>query len=146
MGLFLFACLFVVSWTFNLPTPLTNPRYVRFPGVSGMVPGSPGRSPPFSAERFSRKVFVGGLPPDIDEGESSDQTRQMYHIIIFIWQKSDWWWWCVAEEITSSFRRFGALVVDWPHKAESKSYFPPKGYAFLLFQVIHLSILFLLNH
>uniref|UniRef100_A0A671RQJ6 Cytoplasmic polyadenylation element-binding protein 2-like n=1 Tax=Sinocyclocheilus anshuiensis TaxID=1608454 RepID=A0A671RQJ6_9TELE len=37
-------------------------------------------------------------------------------------------------EITSSFRRFGHLVVDWPHKAESKSYFPPKGYAFLLFQ------------
>jgi cytoplasmic polyadenylation element-binding protein len=30
--------------------------------------------------------------------------------------------------------RFGPLVVDWPHKAESKSYFPPKGYAFLLFQ------------
>jgi len=55
-------------------------------------------------ERFSRKVFVGGLPPDIDE-----------------------------EEIKASFRRFGSLVVDWPHKAESKSYFPPKGYAFLLF-------------
>uniref|UniRef100_T1KQ79 RRM domain-containing protein n=1 Tax=Tetranychus urticae TaxID=32264 RepID=T1KQ79_TETUR len=58
-----------------------------------------------AGERFSRKVFVGGLPPDIDE-----------------------------EEITASFRRFGPLVVDWPHKAESKSYFPPKGYAFLLFQ------------
>lgn len=58
-----------------------------------------------STERYSRKVFVGGLPPDIDE-----------------------------EEITASFRRFGPLVVDWPHKAESKSYFPPKGYAFLLFQ------------
>lgn len=56
------------------------------------------------SERFSRKVFVGGLPPDIDE-----------------------------EEIKASFRRFGSLVVDWPHKAESKSYFPPKGYAFLLF-------------
>ncbi|CAF4912792.1 unnamed protein product [Pieris macdunnoughi] len=72
--------------------------------------GSPARSSPVSAgsehgERFSRKVFVGGLPPDIDE-----------------------------DEITSSFRRFGPLVVDWPHKAESKSYFPPKGYAFLLFQ------------
>ena len=40
------------------------------------------------------------------------------------------------DEITASFRRFGPLVVDWPHKAESKSYFPPKGYAFLLFQVI----------
>ncbi|GBN19634.1 Cytoplasmic polyadenylation element-binding protein 2 [Araneus ventricosus] len=58
-----------------------------------------------TGERFSRKVFVGGLPPDIDE-----------------------------DEINASFRRFGPLVVDWPHKAESKSYFPPKGYAFLLFQ------------
>ena len=33
----------------------------------------------------------------------------------------------VLEEITAAFRRFGPLVVDWPHKAESKSYFPPKG-------------------
>lgn len=71
---------------------------------------SPARSSPHSqgsevTERYSRKVFVGGLPPDIDE-----------------------------DEITTSFRRFGPLVVDWPHKAESKSYFPPKGYAFLLFQ------------
>lgn len=79
---------------------------------SGMPPqSSPSRSSPHSqgsegGERFSRKVFVGGLPPDIDE-----------------------------DEITASFRRFGPLVVDWPHKAESKSYFPPKGYAFLLFQV-----------
>lgn len=32
-----------------------------------------------------------------------------------------------VDEITASFRRFGPLVVDWPHKAESKSYFPPKG-------------------
>ncbi|XP_061643644.1 cytoplasmic polyadenylation element-binding protein 4-like isoform X4 [Phyllopteryx taeniolatus] len=40
----------------------------------------------------------------------------------------------VNDEITASFRRFGHLFVDWPHKAESKSYFPPKGYAFLLFQ------------
>ncbi|XP_062588764.1 cytoplasmic polyadenylation element-binding protein 2-like [Saccostrea cucullata] len=66
--------------------------------------GSPG-SQGERIERFSRKVFVGGLPPDIDE-----------------------------EEITAAFRRFGPLVVDWPHKAESKSYFPPKGYCFLLFQ------------
>lgn len=32
-----------------------------------------------------------------------------------------------TDEITNSFRRYGHLVVDWPHKAESKSYFPPKG-------------------
>ncbi|MED6278662.1 Cytoplasmic polyadenylation element-binding protein 4 [Characodon lateralis] len=69
-------------------------------GVPGVL-GSPNCYPHQNGERierFSRKVFVGGLPPDIDE-----------------------------DEITSSFRRFGHLVVDWPHKAESKSYFPPKG-------------------
>lgn len=48
-------------------------------GVGGMnAPqnpslSSPSRSSPHSqgsetGERFSRKVFVGGLPPDIDEG------------------------------------------------------------------------------
>ncbi|ESO04665.1 hypothetical protein HELRODRAFT_111676 [Helobdella robusta] len=56
-------------------------------------------------EKYSRKVFVGGLPPDIDD-----------------------------EEISVSFQQFGPLVVNWPHKAESKSFFPPKGYCFLLFQ------------
>ncbi|CAF0987565.1 unnamed protein product [Brachionus calyciflorus] len=61
--------------------------------------------PDYNEERFSRKVFVGGLPPDIDE-----------------------------DEIVTHFRRYGNLIVDWPHKAESKSYFPPKGYAFLIFQ------------
>jgi cytoplasmic polyadenylation element-binding protein len=55
-------------------------------------------------EVFSKKVFVGGLPPDIDE----------YQIIMH-------------------FSRFGQLKVDWPHKSESKSYFPPKGYVFLIF-------------
>lgn len=59
----------------------------------------------YQEERFSRKVFVGGLPPDIDE-----------------------------DEIVTHFRQYGNLIVDWPHKAESKSYFPPKGYAFLIFQ------------
>ena len=48
-------------------------------------------------DRYSRKVFVGGLPPDIDE-----------------------------DEIQASFRKYGPLIVDWPHKNESKSYFPPK--------------------
>lgn len=37
------------------------------------------------------------------------------------------WFACFTDEITASFRRFGHLFVDWPHKAESKSYFPPKG-------------------
>jgi cytoplasmic polyadenylation element-binding protein len=74
------------------------------PSLTG-TPQSPNSQGIDRIERFSRKVFVGGLPPDIDE-----------------------------EEITTAFRRFGALVVDWPHKAESKSYFPPKGYCFLIFQ------------
>lgn len=66
---------------------------------------NPGAINPNGEEKFSRKVFVGGLPPDIDE-----------------------------DEIVTHFRRYGNLIVDWPHKAESKSYFPPKGYAFLIFQ------------
>ena len=53
---------------------------------------------------YSRKVFLGGLPPDIDE-----------------------------DEIKQYFSQYGKLSVDWPHKAESKSLFPPKGYAFLLY-------------
>lgn len=78
-----------------------------------------------NGERFSRKVFVGGLPPDIDEGWTVGSSSDTFYFF------ND----NFADEITASFRRFGALVVDWPHKAESKSYFPPKGYAFLLFQV-----------
>ncbi|CAH1782791.1 unnamed protein product [Owenia fusiformis] len=73
--------------------------------LSSMSQGSPNSQSLSPNELYSKKVFVGGLPPDSDE-----------------------------EEITAAFRRFGALVVDWPHKAESKSYFPPKGYCFLLFQ------------
>ncbi|VDK83309.1 unnamed protein product [Litomosoides sigmodontis] len=56
-------------------------------------------------EIYSRKVFVGGLPIDIDENE-----------------------------LTATFSRFGPLSVDWPNKGESKSYFPPKGYVFLIFE------------
>ncbi|KAJ8673861.1 hypothetical protein QAD02_005123 [Eretmocerus hayati] len=69
------------------------------------VPGFGGIQIPDNGERYSRKVFVGGLPPDIDE-----------------------------TEITASFEQFGELIVDWPHKQESKLFSPPKGYAFLLFQ------------
>ncbi|XP_043067549.1 translational regulator orb2-like isoform X5 [Drosophila bipectinata] len=88
--------LYLNALKMNSPSRL-SPHSPHSPGcLQGNMDGS---------ARFSRKVFVGGLPPDIDE-----------------------------DEITTSFRRFGPLVVDWPHKAESKSYFPPKGYAFLLFQ------------
>nr|CAH7761487.1 unnamed protein product [Callosobruchus chinensis] len=92
------------------PVLLEEPNHLVDNTLGTQPLSSPSRSSPHSqgsegGERFSRKVFVGGLPPDIDE-----------------------------DEITVSFRRFGPLVVDWPHKAESKSYFPPKGYAFLLFQ------------
>ncbi|CAG9534723.1 unnamed protein product [Cercopithifilaria johnstoni] len=56
-------------------------------------------------EIYSRKVFVGGLPIDIDENE-----------------------------LMATFSRFGPLIVDWPNKGENKSYFPPKGYVFLIFE------------
>ncbi|KAJ8950287.1 hypothetical protein NQ318_021143 [Aromia moschata] len=82
------------------PVLLEEPSHLVDSTLGTQPLSSPSRSSPHSqgsegGERFSRKVFVGGLPPDIDE-----------------------------DEITVSFRRFGPLVVDWPHKAESKSYFP----------------------
>lgn len=73
--------------------------------IGSSLNDSPRSDLDFGIERYSRKVFVGGLPPDIDE-----------------------------DEIHANFCRFGPLAVDWPHKAESKSYFPPKGYAFLLYK------------
>ena len=54
---------------------------------------------------YSRKVFIGGLPPDIGENE-----------------------------VVASFQFFGNLIVDWPHKQETRSLYPPKGYAFLIFE------------
>uniref|UniRef100_A0A8C5FWG1 Cytoplasmic polyadenylation element binding protein 3 n=1 Tax=Gadus morhua TaxID=8049 RepID=A0A8C5FWG1_GADMO len=93
-------CSFVSSLFLSSPG-----RSSLFPFEDGFLDdghGDPSLTPGLSSRRA---VFVGGLPPDIDE-----------------------------DEITNSFRRYGHLVVDWPHKAESKSYFPPKGYAFLLFQ------------
>ena len=74
-------------------------------------------------ERYSRKVFVGGLPPDIDEGACACHRRHSFTKLTRIMQSC----FCFTDEITTAFRRFGPLVVDWPHKAESKSYFPPKG-------------------
>ncbi|VDM20965.1 unnamed protein product [Hydatigera taeniaeformis] len=85
-------------------------------------------------EGYSRKVFVGGLPPDIDEGTIVVSFKSPY---------------LLREEITTAFRRFGALIVDWPHKTESKAYFPPKGvsleiYEFLNRILMHIRYCFLL--
>lgn len=114
-------------------------------------------------ERYSRKVFVGGLPPDIDEGKAVALRSKKDFFLLWAISVIFSWDWKIEEgnlreritikrhqkitpatracslmirmrsvcftsdEITASFRRFGHLFVDWPHKAESKSYFPPKG-------------------
>ena len=54
-------------------------------------------------------------------------TSLMWHHYNILYTDSCMFSFPVSEEITAAFRRFGPLVVDWPHKAESKSYFPPKG-------------------
>lgn len=53
--------------------------------------GSPARSSPQSqgsevTERFSRKVFVGGLPPDIDEGQCGRLSVRV-HSPLRVWQR-----------------------------------------------------------
>ncbi|GMS91442.1 hypothetical protein PENTCL1PPCAC_13617, partial [Pristionchus entomophagus] len=62
-------------------------------------------------EVYSRKVFVGGLPVDVDE-----------------------------DELLLTFSPFGHLTIDWPNKlmhmqgsSPDRSY-PHKGYVFLIFQ------------
>ncbi|XP_065882912.1 cytoplasmic polyadenylation element-binding protein 1-like isoform X2 [Dysidea avara] len=78
------------GWSYSTPSP-------RIPKpVDGPIK--------FEPDTFSRKVFVGGLPPDIDE-----------------------------DHIKKNFQVFGDLIVDWPHKVQTKALYPPKGYAFLLF-------------
>ena len=58
---------------------------------------------------YSRKVFIGGLQPDMDQ-----------------------------DEIIEHFLPYGPLSVDWPYKAKSKAaalpYFTHKGYAFLIYE------------
>lgn len=52
-------------------------------GVPGVL-GSPNCYPHQNGERierFSRKVFVGGLPPDIDEG---GVTQQLFRMCLFL--------------------------------------------------------------
>jgi len=53
------------------PVGVTNvspraPVVVGVPGASGVGAAND------QGERYSRKVFVGGLPPDIDEGKNSE--------------------------------------------------------------------------
>ncbi|KAM3727788.1 Cytoplasmic polyadenylation element-binding protein [Dirofilaria immitis] len=53
---------------------------------------------------FSRKVFIGGLPPDVS-----------------------------ADSISLFFEQFGPNKVDWPHRKCTGGDTPPNGYAFVVF-------------
>ena len=57
-------------------------------GVPGVL-GSPNCYPHQNGERierFSRKVFVGGLPPDIDEGEGD--AAALLEVLVFAFAPS----------------------------------------------------------
>ena len=77
------------------PSPIENSLVRKFLPSAG-----PGQNDP----TYSRKVFLGGLPPNLDQ-----------------------------EYIKGSFNEFGAVTIDWPQKIHNRSTIP-KGYAFLLFQ------------
>ncbi len=70
-----------------------------------------------STNMYSRKVFIGGLPPDIDQNE-----------------------------IRNSFEHYGPLTVDWPHKVHSKSNVPPKGKVRTKFSVDMCTILYFIGY
>ena len=66
------------------------------------------------SETFSRKVFIGGLPQEVDEGmekEISEVNSYIVHV----------------DDIKTFFVQFGSLSVDWPHKNHSRACIPPKG-------------------
>ena len=101
----------------------------RTPSPFGFPSGASG-SGGQSSETYSRKVFVGGLPPDIDQGIGCCVIPVGYDFLSYVQ--------CIyscegitslrsTDEIKEHFVRFGPLTVDWPHKAQSKAYFPPKG-------------------
>ena len=73
-------------------------------------------------EVYSRKVFVGGLPPDIDQG----RVDVIFCVVSSLLLPESCFF-PLTDEIKEHFIRFGPLTVDWPHKAQSKAYFPPKG-------------------
>lgn len=50
------------------------------PNMNSPARGSPNPQTVERMERFSRKVFVGGLPPDIDEGEYT-----IHFLIVFMY-------------------------------------------------------------
>lgn len=77
--------------------------------------------------KYSRKVFVGGLPQDIEKSAlRSTATAGTPHALILAHRTASRLS-CAAETIESAFGRFGALVVDWPHKLEQATDRPPKG-------------------
>lgn len=55
--------------------------------IPGGVPaGVPAGNPPDMSSRtemFSRKVFVGGLPPDIDQGNTELCDSFRFYIVLF---------------------------------------------------------------
>ena len=46
------------------------------------------------------------------------------------------------DEIRDAFVQFGGLSVDWPHKAQSKAYFPPKGMKIANLHVYTVALIF----
>ena len=50
--------------------------------LAALAPPGASHFDPNSTERFSRKVFVGGLPPDIDEGRNIKEGKILSILIV----------------------------------------------------------------
>ena len=83
----------IKSKNFSAPSDASQANFDEYHSQYTLIGGSNTAGVPnymLNQNNFSRKVFVGGLPPDIDE-----------------------------DEIRQHFSQYGKLSVDWPHKAES---------------------------
>uniref|UniRef100_A0A0M3IKU6 RRM domain-containing protein n=1 Tax=Ascaris lumbricoides TaxID=6252 RepID=A0A0M3IKU6_ASCLU len=78
-----------------------------------------------SEEIFARKVFIGGLPFDINQAEIVSTFSQFGSMVVDWPYRSDTplkprsTHPSQAAEIVSTFSQFGSMVVDWPYRSDT---------------------------
>ena len=106
----------------------------------------------FVSGTYSRKVFIGGLPPDLDAGMLHVRVLCVWCVCVcgvcctcvqMHWLHAAMSGACLprlfhlcgpvpapcmhADDIQRHFAWCGALQVDWPYRTKSRALFPPKG-------------------
>ena len=113
-----------------------SPAGIKSESLNSFVPGT-----------YSRKVFIGGLPPDLDAGTCTvcpcmylcvcvacvyELCAASLHVaksaLAVLTLPTSILLHCMqTDDIKRHFVSFGAVLVDWPYRAKSRALFPPRG-------------------